>query len=101
MKQLIATLLLGFAVITGMVWLNYETTAVFAPKYAEIRNQTFHNTQAYNDGMVNDLADLQLQYQSAKTPEQKASIRAVILQRFAAYPKDRLPAELRTFYDAL
>ncbi len=101
MKQLFVALLLGVAVITGILWLNYGTTAVLAPKYAEIRNQTFHNTAAYNDGMVNDLADLHLQYLGARTQEQKESIRAVILQRFAAYPKDRLPAELRDFYFSL
>lgn len=101
LKQLLVTVLLGIAVVTGIIWLNYGTTVVLAPKYAEIRNQTFHNTQAYNDGMVNDLADLHLQYLGAKTPEQKASIRAVILQRFASYPKDRLPAELRDFYASL
>ncbi len=101
MKELIAAVVLVLVVVTGALFYTFGATAFFMPKYAEVRNQTFHNTQAYNDGMANDLADLQVQYLGAKTPEAKAAIRAIILQRFASYPKERLPSELRDFYFSL
>lgn len=89
---LVATLVLFF--VFGATWF-------FAPKYAEVRNQTFKESQAYNDGMANDLGDLRLQYFAAKSQEHKDVLVATIKQRFGSYPKDRLPPELRDFYFSL
>jgi hypothetical protein len=101
MKELLIAALIGITAATGILLYNYSAMWYFTPKYAEIRNQTFKNTQAYNDGMVNDLADLRLQYLAANNKEQKDAIRSTVLQRFGSYPKDRLPAELRDFYFSL
>lgn len=100
MKEITLGVVLFVAITTGLAFYQYAGFKFFAPKYAEVRNETFHNTQAFNDGMANDLADLRIQYLGAK-PEQKDAIRAIVLQRFASYPKDRLPAELRDFYFSL
>lgn len=101
MKTLLISLAVALAVVTGLLFYVYGATMFFAPGYAEIRNQTFKNTQVYNDGMVDDLANLRLQYIAARDKEHKDAIRATVLQRFASYPKDRLPAELRDFYFSL
>ena len=89
------------AIASAVLAYTYEATAFFAPKYAEVRNDVFKNTQAYHDGMVNDLSDLRLQYMAASNHDHKAAIRATVLHRFATYPKDRLPAELREFFFSL
>lgn len=101
MKDFLIGTAIVVAAVTGLLFYNYGATWFFAPKYAEVRNQTFKNTQAYNDGMANDLADLRLQYLAARNQEHKDAIRATVLQRFGSYPKDRLPAELRDFYFSL
>jgi len=94
-------IVIGVVAVTGSLFYIYGATSFFSPKYAEVRNVTFKNTQAYNDGMINDLADLRLHYLGANTADRKEAIRAVVLQRFASYPKERLPSELRDFYDSL
>jgi hypothetical protein len=84
----------------GLTFLGYESYQYFAPRYAAVDNKVFHESAQYNDGMVRDLENVELQYQSA-TSEQKQALRAVVLHRFSVYPEDRLPANLRNFYDQL
>lgn len=76
-------------------WLNFS---FFAPRIEAVRAQTFEQSQTYNDGMVRDLQEFQLEWGSS-SDTQKATIRAVVLQRFAHYDESRLPADLRAFYD--
>lgn len=92
--------ILGAAVIFGLSYGSYRAYEFFAPRYAAVDNKVFHETQAYNDGMLRDLEDIKLQYVSAK-PEQKEALRAVALHRFSIYPRERMPADLRDFYEKL
>ena len=97
--------ILILALVVGLGWLlklnGFMSYQFFAPKVVAVQNQVFHESQAYTDGMANDMADLRLQYLMAKDAGSKDAIRAVILQRFASYPKDRLSPELRDFYNTL
>lgn len=71
---------------------------VFAPKYEQVRHDTFKESQAYNDGMKNDLQDLWIQYTGANTtPEQRDALASTILHRFASYDDSRLPSDLGNF----
>lgn len=99
--MVIACVLLALASIFGLQYFGYASFSFFAPKYAQVQTDTFHNSQAYTDGMANDLGDLRLQYLGATTQEQKDAIAAVVRQRFAAYDKSKLPSELRDWYFSL
>lgn len=93
-----------FAVAIGLSWaLAYNDLAFqsfFAPRQENVRRHVFEETKSYNQGMVQELENLQAQYITA-TPEQKAGLRAIILHRAADYPADRLPPDLRSFIDGL
>jgi hypothetical protein len=92
----IAIVLLG----VGLEFIGFNVWAYFAPRRVAVENQVFHESQAYNDGMVRDLENLKMQYQQANDA-QKLALKDVVLHRFAVYPLDRLPVGLRSFYENL
>jgi len=77
--------------------LGFVSFAFFAPKVEQVRYNTFKQSQAYNDGMLNDLQDLKREYLKA-TPDQQVALRELTLHRFASYDVNRLPADLQSFY---
>ena len=87
--------------ILGLGWLamgnDFFLYQFFAPKYEQVRHDTFKESQAYNDGMKNDLQDLWIQYTGNITQEQRDAVASTILHRFASYDESKLPPELRTF----
>ena len=92
---------LGFVVLVfGIGLLSYGMYAYFAPKYVAVDNQVFHESQQYNDGMIRDLENLQLEYINADAAK-KDSIRAITLHRFSVYPQEKMPPNLRNFYNDL
>jgi hypothetical protein len=50
--------------------------------------------------MIRDLENLQLEYISADK-EHKDALRAITLHRFSVYPEDKMPPNLRNFYNSL
>ena len=95
---------LGFiaflALISGLSFLSFKSYEYFAPKYRAVDAKVFKESEQYNEGMIRDLSELQRQYITA-TEEQKASLRPIIRHRFEVYDRDRLPADLRAFYDSI
>jgi hypothetical protein len=88
------------ALVFGIGALSYGMYAYFAPKYTAVDNQVFHESQQYNDGMIRDLENLQMEYLSADA-DKKDAIRAIVLHRFSVYPEDKMPPNLRNFYNQL
>jgi hypothetical protein len=91
---------IGIAAIFGLSYLGYESYKFFAPKYRQVDNQVFKESEQYNDGMIRDLENLQLEYINADK-DHKDALRAIVLHRFSVYPEDRLPPNLRNFYNSL
>jgi len=93
--------ILGFVTLVfGIGLLSYGMYAYFAPKYMAVDNQVFHESQQYNDGMVRDLENLQMEYVTADV-DKKDALRAIVLHRFSVYPQEKLPPNLRNFYNDL
>jgi hypothetical protein len=90
----------GIALLFGLTFLGYQMTDYFAPKYRAIDNKVFKESEQYNDGMVRDLENLQLEYINADK-EHKDALRAIVLHRFSVYPEDKMPPNLRNFYNDL
>jgi hypothetical protein len=72
----------------------------FGPQQEAARRSVFEESKAYNDGMVQELQNMQFQYIQAK-PEHREALASVIRHRAAGYPQDRLPADLRSFISSL
>jgi len=96
----IGALVLFLAVCFGLNLFGLASYSFFAPKYRAVDNAVYHESEQYNEGMVRDLENLQLEYINA-TPEGKQSLRAIVLHRFSVYPEDKLPPNLRNFYNDL
>ncbi len=95
-----AMILLGLGSIVAVSEVGHRLYQHYAPLNEQIRRETFEQSQAYNEGMLRDLDNLQLQYVKADGPA-KDALRAVILERFASYDIGRLPGRLQTFYYSL
>jgi cell division protein FtsW (lipid II flippase) len=82
--------------VTGDLWF-YKT---YAPKYEQARYNTFKQSQAYNDGMAQQLSHYRLQYQQADASG-KALIRSTVLHDYAGYDSSHLSPDLASFLDSL
>jgi hypothetical protein len=90
--------------LLGAVWLvqgnDFFLAKVFAPREEALRRETFEQSKAYNQGMVQELQNMQFEYIKA-APEQKAALASIILHRAADYDVNLMPADLRTFIEQL
>jgi hypothetical protein len=103
MKELFAWLVgvvMFILIITGLTYLGWYSYDYFAPKYRATDNKVFKESEQYNDGMLRDLENLQMQYTDADQAH-KDALRAIILHRFSVYDENRLPYNLRSFYNQL
>jgi hypothetical protein len=96
---------LGVVVLAlGLTWAvqgsNFFLYSVFAPKYEQVRRQTFEQSKAYNQGMVQELQNMQFQYAQADEAH-KAALADIILHRAADYNADNLPPGLYAFVQEL
>lgn len=72
---------------------------VFAPKYEQVRYDTFKQSQAFNDGMVQQLEKERLEYLRAKATDERDAIGSVVLHQFAGYDTSRLSFDEKAFLD--
>lgn len=83
--------------VFGMTYFGYGLNSYFAPKYRALDNQVFKESEQYNDGMIRDLENLQMDYMKANDA-QKDALRSIILHRFSVYDQNKLPPNLWKFY---
>jgi hypothetical protein len=100
MFGVVGSVIMFIALIFGISFLGFKSYEYFAPKYRAVDNQVFKESEQYNDGMIRDLENLQMEYIKASA-EQKDALRAITLHRFSVYPEDRMPPNLRNFYNSL
>lgn len=88
------------AIVFGLPWLVTGNAVamfrVFAPQVEQVRRETFEQSKAYRQGMVQELQNMQFQYEQA-APEHRLALRSVILRRVADVPDDALTTDLRAF----
>jgi hypothetical protein len=90
--------------VTGIGWFaagnDFIMFKFFAPRQEAVRRQVFEQTKSYNQGMIQELQNMQFEYiKSSK--DQQVALRSIILHRAADLPSDRLPADLRSFINDL
>ena len=97
----ISAIVIGWIVfVVVCLFGSFFTYQYFAPKYRAVDNQVFKQSEQYNDGMIRDLENLQIEYINADA-EKKQALRAIVLHRFSVYPEDKMPPNLRNFYNNL
>jgi hypothetical protein len=73
---------------------------VFAPAREQVRRETFENSKAYRDGMVQELRAMQFEYMRADDAH-KAGMANVIKHRVSGFPEDAMPYDLQQFIKEL
>lgn len=86
----------GVGLIWGLAFNGLQMQRYFSPKVEAVRRQTFEQSKAYNQGMVQELQNMQFSYAQA-TDAQKDALASVILHRAADYDENEMPPDLRVF----
>jgi hypothetical protein len=95
MKYII-TALAAFALIAFFIGaLSLGITKTFGPAGASVRREIYEETKSYRDGTRRDFDNLYLQYQSAKSPEEKSAVLSIIRHRASGAPPEVVPTEIR------
>jgi len=94
---------IGVLILVGMlalIWVvrgnDFFLYRTFAPKYEQVRRDTFEQSKAYRQGMVQELQNMQFEYVKA-APSQRDALASVILHRAADVDEGVMPADLRSF----
>lgn len=99
-KQIIGTIFTAIIVVFAIAWLvqgnDFFMYKVFAPKYEQVRRETFEQTKSYNQGMIQELQNMQFEYVKADSAHKQALV-SIILHRVADYDENKLPPDLRSF----
>lgn len=86
--------------ILGLGWIfagnDLAMMKVFAPAKEQVRRETFEQSKAYRDGMIQELRAMQFEYMRADDAH-KAGMKNVIRHRLAGFPEDAIPADLQAF----
>jgi hypothetical protein len=99
-KEISAIVVGWIAFIVLAMFGSFWAYQYFAPKYRAVDNEVFKQSEQYNDGMIRDLENLQMDYINADK-DHKDALRAIVLHRFSVYPEDKMPPNLRNFYNDL
>jgi len=106
--QVIGWIVIGLvclAALFGLTWLvqgnEFFLYKYFAPRQAAVEREVFEETKSYNDGMVQELQNMQFEYAKTTDVKAKDAMASIILHRAAAYDETKLPADLRSFIQDL
>jgi hypothetical protein len=102
----LTTVVVILALLLGLGWViqgnNFFLYQYFGPKYEQTRRTTFEQSKAYNQGMIQELQNMQFEYAKADAGA-RDTLASVILHRASDYNMDdpRVPADLRQFVQDL
>ena len=100
MKKTLLTVVVFLLASFGLGYYVLSMQGFFAPRFENVRRNTFENTKSYNQGMQQELQSYFLEYQ--KSDENgKQAIASVISHQYADYPTERLPSHLRNFVESI
>ena len=99
-KEISAIVIGWIAFIAVCMFGSFFAYQYFAPKYRAVDNEVFKQSEQYNDGMIRDLENLQVEYINGDA-DKKQALRAIVLHRFSVYPAEKMPPNLRNFYEQL
>jgi hypothetical protein len=99
--------LLGLFGLLAITWIvqgnDFFLYKVFAPRQEAVRRQVFEQSRAFNQGMIQELENMQFEYAKQTDSGAKAALGSIILHRASGYNLNdqAVPAELRAFIEGL
>ena len=104
MRQYFGWGALALVLLLGAGWVfqgnDFFLYKVFAPKYEQVRRETFEQTKSYRQGMVQELENMQLAYVKADSAGKRA-MAPIILHRAADAQPSTLTPDLNSFLTEL
>ena len=103
MKPFLAVVggVVGFgALIWGVAYHDLIFTSFFAPKFENVRRNTFEQSKSFRDGSIQELENMRFEYVKA-SPEHKVALKDIIIHRATEVPEDALPQDLYNFIQGL
>ena len=88
------------AVTWGVAYHDLIFTSFFAPKFENVRRNTFEQSKSFRTGAVQELQNMQFEYIKA-APEHKKALADIIRHRATEIPIDAMPADLSAFVNTL
>lgn len=92
--------------VLALTWVvqgnNFFLNKVFLPANEQVRRETFEQSKAYRQGMIQELQNMRFEYAKA-TPAQKDALASIILHRVSDFDLTQpdVPADLRQFIEEL
>ncbi len=105
-RDALLTLVVFLLIVFGITWAaqgnDFFLYKVFAPEYENVHRETFENSKAYRQGIIQELTNMQFEYIQADDEEKKA-LAPIILRRAADFDlnKSDVPQDLRDFIEQL
>lgn len=93
---IVGIVLLVVVILGADYFIGYKWFSFIAPKKENVRREVFLNTRSYNEGKMQDLIKLRLEYIKADK-DLKPVLKNTILHMFAEYDESKLPLELVSF----
>ena len=84
----------------GLTYHDLIFTSFFAPKFENIRRNTFEQSKSFRTGAVQELQNMQFEYIKA-SPEHKKALADIIRHRATEVPADAMPSDLQSFISNL
>jgi hypothetical protein len=88
------------AVTWGLAYHDLLFTSFFAPKYENVRRNTFEQSKSFRTGAIQELQNMQFEYIKA-APEHRVALADVIRHRALEVPADAMPTDLQSFISNL
>jgi hypothetical protein len=88
------------ALAWGLTYHELIFTSFFAPKFENVRRNTFEQSKSFRTGAVQELQNMQFEYIKA-SPEHKKALADVIRHRAVEVPADAMPTDLQSFISNL
>lgn len=103
-KKIVGIVVGVLVVVLVLTWIgqgnDFFMYKFFAPRQVEVQHEVFKNSQAYVDGMVQNLQQYMLEYQKAEK-EHKDALKTVIIRESGKIDEKYLPSDLRAFIHKL
>ena len=98
--KVIGACILCLVLILAMSWIfsgnDFFLYKFFAPKQEAVRREVVETSKAFNDGMIQELQSMQIDYVKG-TDSQKDAISSIVVHRYSNYNDRNLGGDLRSF----
>jgi hypothetical protein len=84
----------------GLTYHDLIFTSFFAPKFEDVRRNTFERSKSFRTGAVQELENMRFEYIKS-APEHKKALADIIRHRATEVPEDAMPTDLQSFISNL